>query len=207
MSKTPQRLIIPSAYLPSISYFAAIVEAAKNGREIVIDLGENYIKRTQRNRCKIVTAQGEMELTVPVQNANKPRQKITTITIDNSKRWQHQHWVAIRSAYKASPYFDHFEPYLEPIYTKEWSSLTELNDALMGVALKLLKLEAKITKSELYIECREEDIDLRPKNTASQKERTPKEYTQVFHYRLQFIPNASILDLILCEGPLAVEYL
>jgi hypothetical protein len=36
---------------------------------------------------------------------------------------------------------------------------------------------------------------------------TPKPYIQVFSDRIPFEPNLSIFDLVMCEGPEAVNYL
>ena len=96
-------VILPTAYMPSVEYVARLLR-----EECVIDLGENYVKRSERNRASILSANGVMQLTVHVENANRPRQPIRDVRIDYSKRWQHQHWVSILSAYKSSPYFDHF---------------------------------------------------------------------------------------------------
>ncbi len=215
------RLILPSAYLPSISYVSAIFRSYIEKGDVVIDRYENYVKRSQRNRAQIMTAQGVMDLTVPVHNANTPRQPMHTIKIDNSKRWQHQHWIAIKSAYKSSPYFDHYEPYFEPIFKQEWCSLTELNEALLKIILKLLNIDSNIEKSTIYIESSENDIDLRKKvSKESSKESSKnselfqtsedlqiKEYIQVFEDRQPFAPNLSIIDLLLCEGPAATTFL
>ena len=86
--------ILPVAYMPSVEYVARLLR-----EECVIDLGEHYIKRSQRNRAQILSANGVMSLTVNVENANRPRQSIRDVRIDYSKRWQHQHWVSILSAY------------------------------------------------------------------------------------------------------------
>lgn len=199
------KLILPSAYLPSIGHISAIIAAQKDGLEVVVDHGEHYIKRSTRNRAQIMTAQGVIDLTVPVKKANRPRQPMSTIKIDNTKKWQHQHWIAILSAYKSSPFFDHYAPYIEPIYGREWSSLTELNKALFTVVLKLLGLKIEVRYSAEYLEAMKGDIDLRPKGAAMIEE--PKPYIQVFEDRQPFAPNLSILDLLFCEGPNASSYL
>ena len=74
--------ILPIAYMPSVEYVARLLR-----EECVIDLGEHYIKRSQRNRAQILSANGVMSLTVNVENANRPRQKIKDVRIDYSKRW------------------------------------------------------------------------------------------------------------------------
>lgn len=191
--------ILPIAYMPSVEYVARLLR-----EECVVDLGENYIKRSQRNRAQILSANGVMSLTVNVENANRPRQKIKDVRIDYSKRWQHQHWVSILSAYKSSPYFDHYAHLLEPYYKREWQYLADYNMEYTHTLLGLLGLENKINISEKYVIAQEGDLDLRPKhNEGSTFVAEP--YFQVFSDRMPFEANLSILDLLMCEGPQAVS--
>ena len=185
--------------MPSVEYVARLLR-----EECVIDLGENFIKRSQRNRASILTANGVMQLTVNVENANRPRQKMRDVKIDYSKRWQHQHWVSIMSAYKSSPYFDHFAHLIEPFYKKEWRYLVDYNMEYLEVLLHLLGVKRELPLSEEYVVAAEGDIDLRPK----QKEDSTfvaEPYFQVFSDRLPFEPNLSILDLLMCEGREAMD--
>ena len=191
--------ILPIAYMPSVEYVARLLR-----EECVIDLGENYIKRSQRNRAQILSANGVMSLTVNVENANRPRQKIKDVRIDYSKRWQHQHWVSILSAYKSSPYFDHYAHLLEPYYKREWQYLADYNMEYLSTLLRLLGVDDKVNISEKYIATSEGDLDLRPKhNEGSTFVAEP--YFQVFSDRMPFEANLSILDLLMCEGPQAVS--
>jgi len=191
--------ILPIAYMPSVEYVARLLR-----EESVVDLGEHYIKRSQRNRAQILSANGVMSLTVNVENANRPRQMIKDVRIDYSKRWQHQHWVSIMSAYKSSPYFDHYAHMLEPFYKREWRYLVDYNMEYLSTLLRLLGVEDKVNISEKYVAAREGDVDLRPKhNEGSTFVAEP--YFQVFSDRMPFVANLSILDLLLCEGPQAVS--
>ena len=191
--------ILPIAYMPSVEYVARLLR-----EECVIDLGENYIKRSQRNRAQILSANGVMSLTVNVENANRPRQRIRDVRIDYSKRWQHQHWVSILSAYKSSPYFDHYAHLLEPYYKREWRYLVDYNMEYLSTLLRLLGVDNKVNISERYVAAREGDLDLRPKhNEGSTFVAEP--YFQVFSDRMPFEANLSILDLLMCEGPQAVN--
>ena len=185
--------------MPSVEYVARLLR-----EECVIDLGENFIKRSQRNRASILTANGVMQLTVNVENANRPRQRMRDVKIDYSKRWQHQHWVSIMSAYKSSPYFDHFAHEIEPFYRNEWRYLVDYNMEYLEVLLRLLGVKRELSVSNEYIVADEADIDLRPK----QKEGSTfvaEPYFQVFSDRLPFEPNLSILDLLMCEGREAMD--
>ena len=184
--------------MPSVEYVARLLR-----EECIIDLGENYIKRSERNRASILTANGVMQLTVHVENGNRPRQKMKDVKIDYSKRWQHQHWISILSAYKSSPYFDHYASVLEPFYTRKWESLVEYNMEYLHTLLKLLGIPAdRVRTSESYVVAGEGDIDLRPK-TKKDSTFVAEPYFQVFSDRMPFVENLSVLDLLLCEGPSA----
>lgn len=191
--------ILPSAYMPSVEYFARLLR-----EECVIDLGENYVKRSQRNRASILSANGVMELTVNVANANRMRQPMRDVKIDYSKRWQHQHWVSIFSAYKSSPYFDHYAAEIEPFYRKEWRYLVDYNCEYTVKLLSLIGMNSELPLSERYVVAGESDIDLRPKQK-NDSTFVAEPYYQVFSDRQPFAANLSVLDLLMCEGPSAVS--
>lgn len=185
--------------MPSVEYVARLLR-----EECVIDLGENYVKRSERNRASILSANGVMQLTVHVENANRPRQRMRDAKIDYSKRWQHQHWVSILSAYKSSPYFDHFAHEIEPFYRREWRFLIDYNMEYLETLLRLLGAKCQIATSEQYVEAAAEDFDMRPKQ---KKDSTfvAEPYFQVFSDRMPFQPNLSVLDLLMCEGRSAID--
>ena len=192
-------VILPSAYLPSVEYVARLLR-----EECVIDLGENYVKRSQRNRGQILSANGVMSLTVNVENANRPRQPMRDVKIDYSKRWQHQHWVSILSAYKSSPYFDHYASELEPFYRREWRYLVDYNMEYTATLLRLLGAGRELPTSDRSVVATEADLDLRPKNIEGSTF-SAQPYFQVFSDRMPFAENLSALDLLLCEGPEAID--
>lgn len=193
------RIILPAAYLPSISWFCALLQG-----ECVVDLGEHFIKRSERNRARIMTSDGVMELTAQVAHANRPRQPMHTMQLDYSKRWQKQHWGALVAAYKASPYFDYYAVRLERFYTAEYASLAEFNLALIAELCAMLGVAPPPT-SESYLTATAEDLDLRPKQKGPAFRAEP--YIQVFADRQPYVANLSIIDLIFNEGPAALGVL
>ena len=194
-------IILPSVYYGSTEYWTAI---AKGGDDVVIDLGEHYVKRSERNRTEIMTSGGVMQLSVHLQQANRPRQAMRNIKIDYSKRWQHQHLVAMESAYRSSPYYDYYGERFAKLYNREWKYLVDLNMAALEEVCAILKRPVPRI-SEQYIEASELDIDLRPKKQSATFEAAP--YIQVFSDRFEFEPRLSIYDLVMCEGPAANELL
>ena len=128
-------IILPSAYFGSTEYWSAIRQGGDN---VVIDLGENYVKRSERNRTEIMTSGGVMQLSVHIQHANRPRQPMRDIKIDYSKRWQHQHWIALVSAYKRTPYFDYYADFFRSFYEQETRFLVDFNEKFHQVISSLM---------------------------------------------------------------------
>lgn len=193
--------ILPLAYLPSVEYFAHLLRG-----ECVIDLGEHFIKRSERNRTRILATGGVMELTVHVCHADRPRQPMRDIRLDYSKRWQHQHWISLVSAYKGSPYFDHYASRFEPFYRKEYAFLADYNLELLDMLLDAVKIPSMPLVSETYVEAAAGDLDLRPKHREGPAF-LAEPYFQVFSDRMPFVPNLSVADLLFAEGPEAVSVL
>ena len=195
-------VVLPLTYWGNVEYFANLV---RGGEEAVIDLGENYVKRSERNRTEIVTPTGGMVLSVPLIKANRPRTPMRDMRIDNSKRWQHQHWVAILSAYRSSPYFDYIADRIAPIYEREWEFLIDLNREILQAEFDILGIAPKYQFSEIYVEPSESVIDLRDKKRESQF--CSPQYFQMFMDRTPFVENASMLDLLMCEGRESIDVL
>lgn len=194
-------IILPLQYFGSVEYWTAIIQG---GDQVVIDIGENYVKRSERNRTTILASEGTMQLSVQLAHANRPRQPMRSMVVDYSKRWQHQHLVAIESAYRSSPYYDYYADRITALYEREWHSLVELNLATLDFVCRALRIERPHIV-EQYVVATESDIDLRDKKRGSAFVAEP--YIQVFADRLPFTPNLSIIDLLMCEGPEAINIL
>ena len=195
-------LILPATYLPDIEYITRLLAA---GDDYIIDCGEHYIKRSVRNRTRIMTANGVLELTVPVVNANRPRTAMHKMQIDYSKPWQHQHWVAIESAYRSSAYFDFIAERLRPFYSENYTSLVEFNLAILTTLLAFLGYTKPLKTPPEYVVATENAVDLRPTHPTT--ECSTPHYFQLFSDRLPFAENLSILDLLMSEGDYAVSLL
>ena len=197
--------ILPLAYLPSVEYFTHLLRGG-----CVVDLGEHFVKRSERNRARILASDGVMELTVHVRNANRPRQPVRDVRLDYSKRWQHQHWMSILSAYRNSPYFDHYRDRFEPFYNREFTFLADWNIALLETVTGILGTPPALRFSDSYIEADTDDRDLRPAFEplrADGRTTAGGVYEQVFADRFPFVPNLSVIDLLFCEGPAAKAFL
>lgn len=192
--------ILPAAYLGSVEYFARLLR-----EECVIDLGEHFVKRSQRNRAQILTANGVMNLTVNVRNANHPRTPVRDVRIDYSKRWQHLHRTAIMSAYASTPYYEHYADALMPFYERRFEFLADYNLELTSLLLRTVHADRELKISDTYVEAADGDDDLRIKKRESAF--TSPEYFQSFGDRFAFVPCLSFIDLLFAEGPSSTDVL
>lgn len=198
--------VIELHYFPSIPYVASWVYFD----EVVIESKESYIKQSYRNRCQIRTANKIDDLIVPIQkgNSNIPIQEIR---IDHNQSWIKNHWGAIQSAYGNAPFFEHYKEDIEKILFSKPRFLFDLNLEILELLLRLIGLNNKIIFSQKFEKIYPPGIqDLRSAIHPKQEEYklyfyTPQEYPQVFGN--QFIKDLSIIDLIFCEGPNAINIL
>ena len=144
-------------------------------------------------------------LSVPVLRNNHSRTEV--VGIDYKERWNIIHLRTLAAAYSASPYYLYYKNDLEALLTKRYERLVDLNEALMNWILKLLKASCQIQHTEDYLSVYEHDF----RNTFSPKTPYPtdgfKSYYQVFSDRIPFVPNLSIIDLMMNLGPEAGKYL
>ena len=126
-------MIVPTAYLAPASYFKAILSG-----DYTVEQMETFEKQTFRNRCLIRNPQGGMiRLSVPVGKVEH-KQLTRDIRICYQSNWQHQHWIALESAYRHKPFFMYYEDYFRPHYERQYEWLLDLNDALTETLLALL---------------------------------------------------------------------
>ena len=187
--------ILPLAYLGSIEWWREALSP-----DAVIDVGENYIKQSCRNRCEIATASGRMALTANVvKGASIHKRAVKDLRLDYSKRCQHQHSVALRSAYRSSAYYDYWADLLIPFYEQPHEWLYDFDRGLVDVVRKIANIQGELRFSEEYIVAGEGDVDLRGHDFLGPREDAPN-YWQVFMERVPFEPNLSIVDYLFNEG-------
>jgi hypothetical protein len=197
--------VLSLAYSGNVQWFAKLL-----GGDCVIDVGEHYVKQSWRNRCEVLTAGGRTALTVNVAGG---RAAMKDVRIDHSKRWRHAHRLTIVSAYGSAPYFDHYWPSLEPFFVRRYDFLWDLSRELLAEMLRLVGNPVAPVFSERYIDPREGIVDLRdalsPKVRLARPDPQfrPEPYWQVFAPEGGFVPNLSLIDLLMCEGPEAVDIL
>ena len=199
-SSDPKSPIIELHYLPSIEFFSLL----HKDDLILLEAHENYVKQSYRNRCYILGANGKLQLTVPVVGGRK-KIPIRDIQIDQSQNWLNIHIRALKSAYGKAPFFEFYFDYFDNIFQKREKFLFDLNLDLLTVCLNMLGIQKSIKLSESYSKPSEGRFsDFRNQITSKSDftSRTfyqPVRYNQVFGK--DFVPNLSVVDLIMNEGP------
>ena len=203
--------VFSTAYLPPIEYLLVFLQSDNP----YIEANEHFIKQSYRNRCLIPTANGVLNLSIPVAKNGLHHCPIQAVQLDYSQPWQRTHWRALETAYNTSPFFLYYRDYIEPFFVQQQiQTLWEFNQKLFDTVLKLLG----ITKSYAYTTCYKASYDdsvLDLRQEIHPKKRTEKKYPyrelipyrQVFFNRFGFIPNMSCLDLLFNEGKWAKTYL
>ena len=145
-----------------------------NPSAVQIEVMESFPKQTYRNRCTITMPIGDkairrlgerreignfhparegqgvgsLTLTVPVKRADS-KQLTRDVEISYQQKWQHQHWIALMSAYKRTPYFDYYADFFRPFYEQETRFLVDFNEKIHEIIHQLIRnSEFKIQNSK-----------------------------------------------------------
>ncbi len=208
--KTKTKVLLPIAYLPAVEYFAYLA----NAYEAVLELHETYPRQSWRNRCSIMTANGTLDLIIPVNKPDGNHSKTGNVLISDHENWQKKHWRSIVSAYNKAPYFFYYRDLLSPFFeSKQPPKLWEFNLAMLRAVMDELNLITNIRHSESYNHISNDALDLREILTPKTHRRPVHTriewpvYQQVFSDRHGFSANLSIIDLLFNIGPDSKGYL
>ena len=200
--------------LLSTTYFGPVQWYQKLHRadETWIERCETFQKQTYRNRCIIATTQGMQVLTVPVERPSALHASLATIKdvrISDHGDWRRLHWNALQSAYGESPFFEYYEDDLRPFFERRWTFLLDFNEDIRQKMCELIDIRPQVHYTNDYV--RETGNDYRnaiqPKHPAPDADFQPRPYYQVYRQKHGFLPNLSILDLLLNMGPESVFWL
>ena len=202
MHNTP---LLSTAYLPPVSWMKEAVKAQK----VFIEAHETYSKQTYRNRCRIITANGIIPLSIPVKKLQGKHSKTRDIEISYDEPWQMMHWRTIDAAYSNSPFYLYYKDDLQVFFNRRFRFLLDYNMEITYTIFRLLGITAELYLTKEYSHQPDDIKDLRnaltPKTPADISLFTP--YPQVFEERHGFIHDLSVIDLLFNEGPAALSVL
>jgi len=187
-------MILPCCYLAPVSHYSAYYRAD----EVQLEVCDHFTKQTLRNRCWIDSPNGALALTVPVV---KPEGKtaMKDIRISDHGNWRHQHWTALESSYRQSPFFEYYADDFAPFYEKKWEFLADYNEELMALVTSLLDIQKPVIRTKAF--------GVNGDNGDNGFDGATRPYYQVFASRHGFLPDLSIVDLLFNQGPEGVLWL
>lgn len=210
------------AYFPWLGYFDRINQV---DQFIYLDTVQ-FQKGSFQNRNKVLTRNGPVWLTVPVETSGcLYTTALKDLMIDNRQPWQAKHLSTLQQNYSSSQMYKEVLSIVEPFYRKPWVRLSDLCwemllkfDEILGVTTPIVKA-SEITgvegkKSDLILNlCRavkattylsgsqgKDYLDLE-KFAASNVEVLFQEYVPI-PYRQQsdeFVPALGVVDLLFNE--------
>jgi len=214
-------------YLPWLGLFDKIARA-----DVFVYLDSVPMESSgYENRNKICTAHGWQWLTVPVLRQGYQDRPISTIEINNDIPWQRKHLRSLEHAYRHAEYFSWTMNGLVGIYEQRFDLLTVLNAHQMLVFLAMLKIPTVFSWSAHTYEGHKSDLvlDICKKHGATrfifgakgrdyakvedfEREGIELEFQEYVHpvypqLHGEFLPNMSVVDLLMNCGPKSLEIL
>lgn len=196
-------MVLPIAYFPPVEYFALLCQSVRSEESVYIDSAENYVKQTWRNRTRILTANGPMDLNFPIVHNGKRR--ITEVGVDYSTDWLRRTEYAVDSAYFSSPFFEYYRDSLFEILDSRPETLWELDERITGYFCEKIGIAPRFIRTGEFPEGEKDYRGLiHPKRPAIG---SVKPYWQVFRDKFGYVGNLSVMDLLFNEGPESITYL
>lgn len=194
--------LLSTAYWAPVQYFAKVVSHQK----VLVEQFETFPKQSYRNRCVLYGPNSIQSLQVPTLKGDVHNPMTRDIRLSYQTQWQKNHFYTIKSLYKSSPYFDYYVDDIQPLYAHKFEFLLDLNNAIFEVCCKWLKMSNNSVLTDDYVKqatCEDYRNTIHPKEShqAEDVHFVAKPYTQVFEERFGFVPNLSIIDLVMNCGP------
>ena len=220
--------IVQSSYIPWKGYFDLIrsVDAF-----ILLD-NVQFTRRDWRSRNKIKTHQGVAWLSIPVHTRGRYTQLIEETTTSDPA-WGRRHWQILRANYANTPYFDRYADRFASLYENPSERLSEVNYAFIAAICDMAGIKTPIMWSNQY-QARETaserliDLCLAAGGTRYLSGPNAKDYLDVAAFEAAgiavefadysgypeypqphgpFEHHVSVLDLLFCTGPRALDFM
>ncbi len=194
-------LLIESQCLPVIS----VVQEMWQYNSVSIEVCENYQKRSFRNKIILAGAQGRTPFSIPLMKGKHQQQPIQEVQISYDEDWPRSFHRLLQTNYGSAPYFHHYIDSLMNIINARNQYLLDLNLTLLSWVIQILELSINISMTTTYVSNIKNHVIEDRRNFynvswVSKLDNVPV-YNQVYEDINGFLPNLSILDMIMCCGP------
>lgn len=131
----------PPEYWPRPEYFA-LMDAAD---VFVLADTFQYSRQSYQNRAALRTPDGRQWISIPLRGRQHGK-PIIEVEISGKHRWIGKHWRALHFNYRTTPFFEFYEPRLQPLFESEWRMLGDLTAAsiehtraMLGIGTPLVR--------------------------------------------------------------------
>ena len=132
--------VIQSNYIPWRGYFDIMHDA-----DVFVFYDDvQYTVNDWRNRNRVKTANGVVWLTIPIGDQNDRR--ICDVEI-RDRTWARKHWMTIEQSYSRAPAFARYADFFRDLYSRQWTSLSLLNQTTIKAIATLLGIRTQILDS------------------------------------------------------------
>lgn len=134
--------IMQPTYLPYLGYFHLIAEA-----HVFVFLDDvQFARRSWQQRNRILGAEGELMLSVPVRKTGRDA-AIRHIALSDEEPWRERHLASIRHAYARRPHFAEGMGFIESHLARPHTHLADLNCEMIEDAAARLRLTAHFMRA------------------------------------------------------------
>jgi hypothetical protein len=202
-------LLADLEYFPKVNYY----KKAVNYSYVLIELYNYPEKGEFHNRMIIASGNGPLLLSIPLEGGRSQHRPLKEVRIANRYNWQDNHWKALTSCYNRSPWFGHYRDGLEGLYQTRFDYLSDWGLACMKWVQDSLGLKQELGTTNAYFQrYNPDEFEDYRRGSESVEEglltgNEQRRYPQVFEERTGFLPGLSVLDLLFCTGPEAVDFL
>ncbi len=200
---------LPLYCCPPISWFVALVHA----KNFYLSKNAAWRKQHYYNRYFICGPNNIQQLTIPVQKTTTGYLPLSAVFPLPPAQWFHQHRKSLQTAYARSPFFEYYiDEFLSLLYPQPTDTILDINLRLINFFLTIVAPE--LTTSSETMTNQSEKIDtiniinlepaFDPRRYKFPYWFSPQKYYQNFG---DFLPDLSILDLIMQKGPYSIEIL
>lgn len=200
MSKNNTGVLLNLPYAGSVWHWAQMLAAD----QVLIEAAGLYQRRTFRTRTTILAANGQLNISVPVERDES--QPYRSIRLNYETPWQQQHLRALLSAYNNTPFYEFYADDFEAVFNKNHKLIWDFNLELMYLIAQLVGVEINYQTTTTFAPAPIGFTDLRiaiePRFEhllAANAQQIP--YYQVFGNKFGFVPNLSIFDMLFNLGP------
>ena len=192
-----------SPHRAPLPYFGTVAlwRGAARAGGLAFRRNETFQRRSVRNRCHIATARGRHCLSIPLLSGKHEALPIRQTRISYADDWRRVHFTSLVTAYGGAPFWEEYSEVLRPLFSRKPDLLWDWNAGLVEWVASELGLGIALTTVKDFLP----EVDRREHPLGPDPTLPP--YPQVFTERTGFLSNLCVVDLLMCKGPAAADYL